>query len=161
MSARLHTLSNGVRVVADPMPGLESFALSVVVRGGARWEPSERNGWSHLLEHMVFKGAGERSAQAIVETVEADGGRVTDFPVSGLTDGRYAVTVQSSVPVAAAVRTVSGAAEGGATDFAWLPASGTLTRDALVSVPAGPAPLLHVRNPGDAEATVTARPTLR
>ncbi|MFT7710305.1 DUF5719 family protein [Clavibacter tessellarius] len=92
-------------------------------------------------------------------TVEADGGRVTDFPVSGLTDGRYAVTVQSSVPVAAAVRTVSGAAEGGATDFAWLPASGTLTRDALVSVPAGPAPLLHVRNPGDAEATVTARPT--
>ncbi|MFD2339546.1 hypothetical protein FGG90_00975 [Clavibacter tessellarius] len=92
-------------------------------------------------------------------TVEADGGRVTDFPVSGLTDGRYAVTVQSSVPVAAAVRTVSGAAEGGATDFAWLPASGALTRDALVSVPAGPAPLLHVRNPGDAEATVTARPT--
>jgi len=92
-------------------------------------------------------------------TVEADGGRVTDFPVSGLTDGRYAVTVQSSVPVAAAVRTVSGAAEGGATDFAWLPASGTLTRDALVSVPSGPAPLLHVRNPGDAEATVTARPT--
>ncbi|OUE26358.1 hypothetical protein BFL36_03905 [Clavibacter michiganensis] len=92
-------------------------------------------------------------------TVEADGGRVTDFPVSGLTDGRYAVTVQSSVPVAAAARSVSGAAEGGTTDFAWLPASGALTRDALVSVPAGPAPLLHVRNPGGAEATVTARPT--
>ncbi|WP_414171162.1 DUF5719 family protein [Clavibacter tessellarius] len=31
-------------------------------------------------------------------TVEADGGRVTDFPVSGLTDGRYAVTVQSLGP---------------------------------------------------------------
>jgi len=92
-------------------------------------------------------------------TVQADAGRVTDFPVAGLTDGRYAVTVQSSVPVAAAARTVSGAAESGATDFAWLPASGALTRDALVSVPSGPAPLLHVRNPGDAAATVTARPT--
>jgi len=92
-------------------------------------------------------------------TVQADAGRVTDFPVTALGDGRYAVTVQSSVPVAAAVRSVSGAAESGATDFAWLPSAGALTRDALVSVPTGPAPLLHLRNGGDAEAEVTARPT--
>ncbi len=92
MTARLHTLTNGVRVIADPMPGLESFALSVVVRGGARWEPEARNGWSHLLEHMVFKGAGDRSAQEIVETVESDGGWInaatgwerTSFQVRGL-----------------------------------------------------------------------------
>ena len=74
MTARLHTLSNGVRVVADPMPGLESAALSVVVRAGARWEGPERNGWSHLLEHMVFKGAGARSSRGIVEAIEAQGG---------------------------------------------------------------------------------------
>jgi hypothetical protein len=92
-------------------------------------------------------------------TVQADAGRVTDFPVADLPDGRYAVTVQSSVPVAAAVRSVSGAAEGGATDFAWLAATDRLTRDALVAVPEGPAPLLHVRNGGDAAVTVTARPT--
>ena len=64
---KLHTLPNGVRVICDPMPGLQSAALSVVVHGGARWEPAERNGWSHLLEHMVFKGAGARSAREIVE----------------------------------------------------------------------------------------------
>ena len=74
MTARLHTLPNGVRVVADPMPGLESAALSVVVRGGARWEPAERNGWSHLLEHMVFKGAGARTSREIVEAIEREGG---------------------------------------------------------------------------------------
>jgi len=73
---RLHTLANGVRVVVDPMGGLESAALSVVVRGGARWEPEDRNGWSHLLEHMVFKGAGARSALEIVEAVEAEGGHL-------------------------------------------------------------------------------------
>ncbi len=95
MTARLHTLSNGVRVVADPMPGLESFALSVVVRGGARWEPAERNGWSHLLEHMVFKGAGARSSKAIVEAIEAEGGWInaatgqerTSYQVRGLAGG--------------------------------------------------------------------------
>ena len=76
MTARLHTLPNGVRVVCDPMEGLQSLALSVVVRGGARWESEAYNGWSHLLEHMVFKGAGERSAQDIVEAIEGQGGQI-------------------------------------------------------------------------------------
>ena len=76
MSPRLHRLSNGVRVVADPMDGLQSSALSIVIRGGARWEDEARNGWSHLLEHMVFKGAGGRSARDIVEVIESAGGQI-------------------------------------------------------------------------------------
>lgn len=74
MNPRIHTLANGVRVVADPMPGLESLALSVVVKGGARWESPRTAGWAHMLEHMVFKGAGHRSAREIVEVIEAEGG---------------------------------------------------------------------------------------
>jgi predicted Zn-dependent peptidase len=76
VTARLHRLSNGVRVVCDPIAGLESAALSVVVRGGARWEAPHHSGWSHLLEHMVFKGAGYRSAREIVEAIEAAGGQI-------------------------------------------------------------------------------------
>jgi len=74
--ARLHRLANGVTVVCDPIDGLESFALSVVAGRGARLEPAERSGWSHLLEHMVFKGAGGRSALQIVEAVERRGGSI-------------------------------------------------------------------------------------
>ncbi len=73
---RIHRLSNGVRVVADPMPGLESLALSVVLKGGARWEGPDVAGWAHLLEHMVFKGAGDRTARDIVEAIEAEGGQI-------------------------------------------------------------------------------------
>lgn len=76
MSVRLHTLANGLRVLHDPMPGLETLALSVMVDGGSRWEPEDRAGWSHLLEHMVFKGAGGRSAREIIETVEAAGATI-------------------------------------------------------------------------------------
>lgn len=76
MKARLHTLPNGVRVLVDPMPGLETIALSVMVEGGSRWEPDDRFGWSHLLEHMVFKGAGGRSARDLIETVEAAGAQI-------------------------------------------------------------------------------------
>jgi predicted Zn-dependent peptidase len=75
-SARTHRFNNGVRVVCDPMAGLESVALSVVIRGGARWEDAGHNGWSHLLEHMVFKGAGGRSARDIVEAIEQQGGHI-------------------------------------------------------------------------------------
>jgi predicted Zn-dependent peptidase len=95
MTARMHALSNGVRVICDPMPGLESAALSVVFRGGCRWEDETNAGWSHLLEHMVFKGAGERSARDIVEVIEAGGGNInaatgyerTSFQVRCLSDG--------------------------------------------------------------------------
>jgi len=58
------------------MPGLRTFALTVAVSGGARWEPEDRSGWSHLLEHLVFKGAGDMAAREIVERIEAEGGTI-------------------------------------------------------------------------------------
>jgi len=92
---RVHTLSNGVRVVCDPLPGWQTVALSVVAGRGARFEDEARSGWSHLLEHMVFKGAGGRSAKGIVEVIEAEGGHInaatgyerTSFQVRALKDG--------------------------------------------------------------------------
>jgi len=94
-TATLHTLENGVRVVCDPMPGLETVALSVVAGRGAAYEDVARSGWSHLLEHMVFKGAGGRSARDIVEVIEAQGGSInaatgyerTSFQVRALKGG--------------------------------------------------------------------------
>ena len=73
---RVHTLPNGVRVVCDPIPSLQTLALSVVAGRGARFEDEAHSGWSHLLEHMVFKGAGARSARDIVEVIEAEGGHI-------------------------------------------------------------------------------------
>jgi predicted Zn-dependent peptidase len=88
-------LANGVTVLCDPVPGFETLALSVVAGRGARWEDEPRAGWSHLLEHMVFKGAGGRSARQIVEAIEADGGQLnaatgherTSFQVRALAGG--------------------------------------------------------------------------
>ena len=58
------------------MPGLRTFALTVAVRGGARMEDETCSGWSHLLEHLVFKGAGDMGAREIVERIEAEGGSI-------------------------------------------------------------------------------------
>ncbi len=73
---RVHTLSNGVTVICDAEPSYQTLALSVVAGRGSRSEDAGRSGWSHLLEHMVFKGAGARSARDIVETIEAEGGNI-------------------------------------------------------------------------------------
>lgn len=75
----VHRLANGVQVVCDPIPGLQTLALSVVAGRGARYEDVARSGWSHLMEHMVFKGANGRSAQEIVEAIEAEGGQINAF----------------------------------------------------------------------------------
>jgi predicted Zn-dependent peptidase len=95
LAASLHRLPSGVRVICDPMPGLETVALSVVAGRGARWETPDQAGWAHLLEHMVFKGAGDRSARQIVEAIEAEGGSInaatgyerTSFQVRALKGG--------------------------------------------------------------------------
>lgn len=39
-----------------PMEGVESVAVGVYVKTGARYETKQINGISHFLEHMVFKG---------------------------------------------------------------------------------------------------------
>ena len=95
MAPRVHTLSNGVRLICDPLPGWQTVALSVVAGRGARFEDRARSGWSHLLEHMVFKGAGGRSSREIVEVIEAEGGNInaatgyerTSFQVRALKGG--------------------------------------------------------------------------
>ena len=58
------------------MPGLQTFALTLAVAGGARFEDPARSGWSHFLEHLVFKGAGAMSARDIVERIEGEGGTI-------------------------------------------------------------------------------------
>ena len=71
---RLTTLANGLRVASRPMQSVETVAVGLYAPRGSRNEPAELNGIAHLFEHMVFKGAGGRSAREISELVEDVGG---------------------------------------------------------------------------------------
>lgn len=74
MSASLHRLANGMAVVADPMPGAQSAAVGLYAAVGSRFEAPGKGGLAHMVEHMVFKGAGHRDARAIAEDIENVGG---------------------------------------------------------------------------------------
>jgi predicted Zn-dependent peptidase len=71
---RLTTLDSGLRVASHAMPGLQTAAVGLFADAGSRDEPGHLNGIAHLYEHMVFKGAGGRSAREISEAIEDVGG---------------------------------------------------------------------------------------
>jgi len=71
---QLTVLPNGLRVASREMPGIETAAVGLYADVGSRHEPESLSGLAHLFEHMVFKGAGGRSARDISETIEDVGG---------------------------------------------------------------------------------------
>ncbi len=50
------TASHGLRVLVVPQSHLQGATLSLFVKVGPRYEHRERNGISHFLEHMLFRG---------------------------------------------------------------------------------------------------------
>ena len=79
MTVQQTTLPNGLRIVTESMPGIESTSLGVWVNVGARSETAELNGISHMLEHMAFKGTKTRSALDIAQEIESVGGHLNAY----------------------------------------------------------------------------------
>lgn len=79
MNPQITKLANGLTVITDPMPHLETAALGVWVDAGARNETEATNGIAHMLEHMAFKGTRSRSARMIAEEVERVGGFINAY----------------------------------------------------------------------------------
>ena len=66
------TLSNGVRLLAAPMPQVQSVACFIMLAAGSRYETADTNGIAHFSEHMFFKGT-ERRPTAKQIGLELDG----------------------------------------------------------------------------------------
>ncbi|PHQ78506.1 MAG: peptidase M16 [Thalassobium sp.] len=99
MSVQLHTLSNGLRIVTEHMPGLKSASLGIWVNAGGRNETVQQNGIAHFLEHMAFKGTKTRSALQIAEAIEDVGGYINAYTSREMT-AYYARVLQDDVPLA-------------------------------------------------------------
>jgi predicted Zn-dependent peptidase len=74
VTVRSTTLPNGMTVLTDDMPHLESASLGIWVKAGSRSETEAEHGISHVLEHMAFKGTTSRDALEIASTIENVGG---------------------------------------------------------------------------------------
>lgn len=77
-------LDSGVRVITETMPHVRSVSVGIWVAAGSRRETSEQNGVSHFIEHMLFKGTTNRSAEDIARSVDSIGGNLDAFTAKEL-----------------------------------------------------------------------------
>lgn len=73
------SLDNGIRVVSEYIPYVNSISIGIWVKSGSRFENNDNNGVSHFIEHMLFKGTQNRSAKKIAEDIEELGGQINAF----------------------------------------------------------------------------------
>jgi predicted Zn-dependent peptidase len=76
---RRTTLPSGLRVITEQMAGARSASIGVWIGVGSRDESATTHGASHFLEHLLFKGTGERSALDISIALDAVGGEFNAF----------------------------------------------------------------------------------
>ncbi len=74
-----YTLENGIPLVTECIRNVHSVTLGIWVKVGSRYELPEKNGISHFLEHMFFKGTKKRSARDIAVEIDSIGGDLNAF----------------------------------------------------------------------------------
>jgi predicted Zn-dependent peptidase len=72
-------LPNGITLLTEAMPHVRSVAVGVWLKRGSRHETPIQSGISHFIEHMVFKGTKNRSAEVIAAQVDSIGGHMDAF----------------------------------------------------------------------------------
>ncbi|GIV10053.1 MAG: peptidase M16 [Fimbriimonadales bacterium] len=102
MNLHQTTLSNGIRVVAEAIPTVQSLTVSLWIRAGSRDELPHQHGIAHFLEHMLFKGTHTRTAIQIAQEIEGRGGIMNAFTGKELTF-YYARMLSEHMPIAVEV----------------------------------------------------------
>ena len=72
-------LPNGLTILTEKMDHIRSVSMGIWVKSGSRHEDPDVNGISHFVEHMVFKGTSNRSAEDIARQVDSIGGNMDAF----------------------------------------------------------------------------------
>lgn len=86
------TLQNGLRLIVVSQKASQAVTVLALVKTGSKYEKKEKNGISHFLEHMFFKGTKKRpSLQEVAEPLDRVGGIYNAFTSEELT-GFFAKT---------------------------------------------------------------------
>ncbi len=72
-------LPNGLTILTEQMDHIRSVSMGIWIKSGSRHEDPLVNGISHFVEHMVFKGTSNRTAEDIARQVDSIGGNMDAF----------------------------------------------------------------------------------
>ncbi len=85
-----HVFDNGLVLVAEAMPGVQSAAFSFLLPAGAAYEPADKGGTASMLAEWITRGAGDRDSRALLTALDN----------LGINHGESAQTLHSSVSAA-------------------------------------------------------------
>jgi len=72
-------LDNKLPVVMESLKNMRSVVIGIWVKVGSRNETIDKNGISHFLEHMFFKGTKKRTAKQVAIEIDSLGGELNAF----------------------------------------------------------------------------------
>ncbi|MEM8737827.1 MAG: pitrilysin family protein [Planctomycetota bacterium] len=70
---RSTTLPNGLTVVAEPIPGVQSLAMTLLTPAGLASQPADRQSVAPILAEMLCRGAGGLDSRAHVDALDTLG----------------------------------------------------------------------------------------
>ncbi len=65
-----HTFDNGLVLLAERMPGVQSAAMNLLLPAGSATDPVDHSGSATVLSDLVFRGAGARSSRALTDHLD-------------------------------------------------------------------------------------------
>jgi zinc protease len=68
------TLGNGLRVIYAPMTNAPVVHVRVLYHVGSKDEASDRNGFAHMFEHMMFRGSAHVPSEQHMKLIQGVGG---------------------------------------------------------------------------------------
>lgn len=68
-----HVLPNGLTILLEPMPDVQSAAFSLLVPAGSIYDPPGGNGTATLLCEMISRGAGSRDSRQLTAALDTLG----------------------------------------------------------------------------------------
>lgn len=92
-------LSNGATVLFERVATTSTVSVGFWYPYGSRDEKKGQYGFSHFIEHMLFKGTGKRTAYQIAQEIDRVGGIINAFTEKEVTCF-YCITPKNSIKTA-------------------------------------------------------------
>jgi len=74
-----YTMENGMKVILKENHAAPLISSVVIVNAGSKFENDQNNGFTHLLEHMLFNGTETKTREVINEGIKDYGGYINAF----------------------------------------------------------------------------------
>ena len=95
----IHPLNNGLTVLIEPMPGLASAAMSLLIPCGVATDPADSVGVASIVQEMTLRGAGDRSSRQLSDDLDRLG--IQRSSTVGVYHARYAAAATADNLLAA------------------------------------------------------------